>query len=75
MAADYRAVQQQNRDVKTVPTRKLGIGVDVHELERGQCQGAPEHLQLRQHLLAKTAVFAVKKGESRHEPSPGGGAV
>ncbi len=69
VAADYRAVQQQNRDVQPVPARQLGIRVDVHQLKRGQRRGAPEHLQLRQHLLAKTAVLAVKKGESRHGPS------
>ena len=63
MAADHGAVQQQHRHVQAVAAGQLRVGVDVHELDGRQRQRlrAAEQLELREHLLAQPAAFAVQQ--------------
>lgn len=64
MAADHRAVEEQDRHIESVAALEDGIRIHVEHFDRRQRHGAPERLQLREHLLAEMAVAPVNYGEN-----------
>ena len=59
VAADHRAVEQQDRDIQAVAAEQLGIPVDVHDGQGRQPQGSPQGLQLGHHLVAQVTALPV----------------
>ena len=49
--------------MQTVAPGELGVRIDVHRLHGRERDAPAEFLQLGQHLLAETAVFAVQEGQ------------
>lgn len=58
--------------MQAVPAGELRVRIDVHLLDRGERKALPELLQLRQHFLAKTAVFAVQQRQDGHVSASNG---
>jgi len=73
VAAHHSAIEQQHRDMKAVPAGQLRVGIDINEFQGRQRQGLPKALKLRQHFLAKPAVFAMEQGQTRVHRQRGGG--
>src|SRR5689334_19012726 len=59
--ANDRAVEKQDGNMQTVAPGELRVRIDVHRLHRRERDAPAELLKLGQHLLAKTAVFAVQE--------------
>ena len=74
-SADHSAIQQKHRDVQSVPSGELRVGVHINPLHGRQGDAATKLLELRQHFLAKTAVFAVEQRQCGHPDYRGDGAA
>jgi len=64
--AHLGAIEQKDRDLNAVAALQLRIGVDVHDIHRRQRKGAPECLQVRNHLVTQTAAIAVHERQAGH---------
>ena len=67
MAANHRAIEEQDRYVEAVAAAQLRVAVHIPDLQCRQCQRAPEPLERGEHLLAQLAASALheRKGHAR----------
>lgn len=68
MPADRRAIEQQHRDVQPVPSRELGVGIDIHHFDGRQAPRPRKRLQLCEHFVAEIAAFPMDEGQRRGGP-------
>jgi len=64
VAADHSPIQEQHRDIQTVPTLEDRITVDVDHLDRWQGGRASQHPQLAQHLIAQLTVVPMNDSQT-----------
>jgi hypothetical protein len=74
-SADHCAIQQKHGDVQSISPGELRVGLHIDPLHGRQGDAATKLLELRQHFLAKTAVFAVEQRQCGHPDYRGDGAA
>jgi hypothetical protein len=53
------AVEEKDGDVDPVAAQQLGVGIDIHDVDGREGQGAPHGLQLQNHFVTQIAPLAV----------------
>ncbi|HEY4215393.1 MAG TPA: hypothetical protein VGM84_28230 [Steroidobacteraceae bacterium] len=64
VATDYRAIQEQDRDIQAVSTLKNGVRVDIDDLDRRKRHPRRQLLEFRDHLIAQVALVAMNDRQS-----------
>lgn len=65
--ADFRAVEQQHRNIDVVSLTQFGIGINI-QFKPVEIQFVFVHVQGITHVIAQMTAFSDDQGESLHGP-------